>query len=135
MQLSNVKRIIVEDFDKEDRETVSKLATILNQHMDEVVELSRKNIGFDNLNQNVVTIDITVDSNGVPQGVSKINTNLRTYGGKSILDIQSLKAGTPNVISAPYLDCTPEGGGIVRINRFFGIPANTKVRVKIQFFG
>jgi hypothetical protein len=135
MQLPNVKRIIVEDFPKETRETVAKLANILNEHMEQVVQLSRKNIGTDNLNESVVTIDITVDANGIPQGVSQINTNLSTYGGKEIIDVQSLKSGVANTISAPYLDCTPQGSGIVRINKFYGLPANTKVRVKIKFFG
>lgn len=133
MQLPNVSRIIVEDFDKDDREVVSKLAVILNQFMDSVVELTRKNIGFDNLARSLVTIDITVDSTGKPIGVSQINTNLKTYKGKNILDVQSLKAGVANVNSTPYLDCTPQGNGIVRINRFFGIPANVKVRVTIEF--
>jgi hypothetical protein len=135
MQLSNVKRIIVEDFKSDDRELVAKLAVILNSFMDEVVQLSRKNIDYDNLNRSVVTLDITVDTNGKPIGVNQINTNLKTYRGKNILDIQSLKAGTANVISTPYLDCTPQGRGIVTINRFFGLPANTKLRITIEFIG
>ena len=134
MQLPNVKRIIVEDFPKESRDVVAKLANILNEHMEQVVQLSRKNVGIDNLNRNIVTIDITVDSNGIPQGVSQINTGLTTYGGKHIIDVQSLKSGVDNVTSGPYLDCTPQGSGIVKINRFYGLPANTKVRVKIEFY-
>ena len=135
MQIPNVSRIIVEDFKQEDRETVAKLAAILNQFMDSVVELSRKNIGFDNMDRNLVSIDITVNSQGIPIGVNQINTNLTTYRGKNILDVQSLKPGTTNVTSTPYLDCTPQGNGIVRINRFYGIPANVKVRVTIEFIG
>lgn len=135
MQLSNVKRIIVEDFKQEDREVVAKLATILNSFMDEVIQLSRKNIDYDNLNRNVITFDVAVDANGMPIGVNQINTNLRTYRGKNILDVQSLKVGSPNVISTPYLDCTPQGSGIVKINRIFGLPVNVKVRITIEFIG
>jgi hypothetical protein len=135
MQLSNTKRIIVEDFKSEDRETVAKLATILNAFMDEVIELSRKNINFDNLNRSLVTIDISVDATGKPMGVTQINTNLATYKGKNIVDVQSLKAGVANVISTPYLDCTPQGNGIVRINKIYGLPVGTKVRVTIEFIG
>lgn len=135
MQLNNVSRIIVEDFPQKDRETVAKLAAILNIFMDQVVELSRKNVNFDNLNRSLVTIDITVDASGKPMGVSQINTNLSTYRGKQIVDVQSLKAGVANVISTPYLDCTPQGSGIVKINKFYGLPVNTKVRVTIEFIG
>lgn len=133
MQLSNVKRIIVEDFKQEDRDSVAKLANILNSFMDEVIELSRNNIDYNNLNRSLVVLDIKVDASGKPQGVSKINTNLKTYKGKNILDVQSLQPGGANVISVPYLDCTPEGNGIVRINRFYGLPVNVRVRVTIEF--
>lgn len=135
MQLSNVKRIIVEDFPKEQRETVSKLATILNSFMDEVIELSRKKVDFDNLNRSLITIDVTVDANGKPIGVTQINTNLKTYKGKNIIDVQSLKVGSPNVLSTPYLDCTPQGNGIVTINKIYGLPVNVKVRLTIEFIG
>jgi hypothetical protein len=135
MILSNVKRIVVEDFKQEDRETVSKLANILNSFMDEVVELSRKNINFENLNRSVVVLDIKVDANGKPMGVSQINTNLRSYRGKNIIDVQNFQSGAANVTSVPYLDCTPQGNGIVKINRFYGLPVNAKVRVTIEFIG
>lgn len=132
MQLSNVRRIIVEDYPEEARETVGKLAAVLNQHMDEVTELSRKKINYDNLARSLVTIDITVDANGTPKGLSQINTGLATYSGKVILSIQSLSGGA-NVVSAPYLDCTWQGGGIVKVVKFYGLPPNKKVRVSIEF--
>ncbi len=131
-QLSNVRRIIVEDFKEEDRETVGKIANVFNSFADEVVELSRKRINFDNLARSLVTIDITVDDNGMPKGVSQINTTLSTYSGKNIVSIQSLVGGA-NVVSAPYLDCTYQGNGVVKINRFYGLPANKKLRVSIEF--
>ena len=135
MQLSNVKRIVVEDFKQDDREVVAKLAYILNSFMDEVTDLSRKNVSYDNLNRSKVTVDVTVDAQGKPMGLSQINTNLKTYSGNVIINTQSLKSGTANVVSAPYLDCTPQGNGIVKINAFYGLPANAKVKVTIEFIG
>lgn len=131
-QLSNVRRIIVEDYPEEDRNAVGKLAAVLNPFMDEVVELTRKRINFDNLARSLIVIDITVDENGIAKGIGQINTGLGSYSGKNLVNIQSL-AGGPNVVSAPYLDCTYQGNGIVKINRFFGLPANKKLRVSIEF--
>lgn len=132
MQISNVRRIIVEDYPEESRETVGKIASVLNPFMDEVVELTRKKINFDNLARSLVAIDITVDADGTPKGVTQINTGLSTYSGKTILNVQSLVGGA-NVVSAPYLDCTYQGNGIVRIIKFYGLPPNKKLRISIEF--
>ena len=134
MQLSNVRRIIVEDFPKDQQETVGKLSEILNNFMDEVVRLSQGNIGVDNLTRNIVTIDVTVDSNGKPLGVSQINCGLNSYSGKNIINVQSLSGGD-NVISAPYLDCSFAGNGFVKVNKIIGLPANKKLRITIEFIG
>lgn len=134
MQIPNSRRITVEDYQEDHRDTVSKLANSLNTFMDDVVDLTRKNIGADNLNRHIAKIDITVDASGSPIGVSQMNIGLRTFTGKNILDIQSLVAGKPNVISAPYIDVTYQGNGIVRINKIYGVPANTKVRIVIEFY-
>lgn len=133
-QLTNVRRIVVEDFPEESRETVGKLASILNNHMDEVVELSRKNIDYENLNRSQVTFEVTVDASGKPQGLSQINTGLRSYTGKVIQDVTGVSA-TDVVISAPWLDCTYQGNGLVRVNRILGLPAGKKMRVTVEFIG
>lgn len=131
-QLSNVRRIIVEDYPEESRDTVGKLASVMNPFMDELVELSRKKINFDNLARSLVVVDLVVDETGTPKGVSQINTTLSTYSGKNIVHIQSLTGGA-NVVSSPYLDCIHTGNGIVKIIKFYGLPPNKKVRVSIEF--
>lgn len=132
MQLSNVRRIIIEDFPEDHRETVGKIANIVNPFMDEVVELSRKRVDYDNLSRSLVVLDLTVDASGIPKGMSQINTGLSTFSGKNIVHVQSLSGGA-NVISSPYLDCQWQGNGIVKIIKFYGLPVNKKVRVSIEF--
>lgn len=134
MQLSNVRRIVVEDFKQEDRETVGKLAEIINSFMEEVVDLSQGKVDFDNLNRKLVKADFTLDAQGKPIGVSQINTGLQTYQGNKIINVQSLVGGD-NVISSPYLDCTFQGNGLVKINKFTGLPTGKKIRVTFEFIG
>jgi hypothetical protein len=134
MQISNVRRIIVEDYPQDSRATVEKLAVVLNSFMDEVVTLSRGNISYDNLNKSIVIVDLQVDENGKPKGVSQINTQLQTHTGAKIVNVQSLSGGD-NVISAPYLDCTYQGNGLVKVNKFHGLPPNKKIRITIEFIG
>lgn len=134
MQLSNVRRIIVEDFPKESAETVAKLAEILNSFMDDVVQLSRKNVSYDNLNKSQVFYDVMVDADGVPQsGNNVIKINLGGYSGKVIQDVQPLQNQSDRVNSAPYLECQYQGNGFVRVSRILGLPANKKFRVVIEF--
>lgn len=132
MQIDNARRIVVEDFKQEDRETVGKLSEILNSFMEQVTDLTQGNIGIDNLDRTIVRIDITVNAAGQVLGVNQIQTGLTSYSGKNIIDIQSLTGGD-NVISAPYLDCSYQGNGLVKINKFIGLPVGKKVRVTIEF--
>lgn len=132
MQLSNVRRIIIEDFKQEDRETVGKLATILNSFMEEVVTLSQGNISTENLTRSIQQIDIQVNENGVPKGITQINTGLGAFSGHKIINVQSFTGGD-NVISTPYMDCQYQGSGIIKINKFLGLPPNKKLRVTIEF--
>lgn len=132
MQISNVRRIIVEDYKEEDRDTVGKLATVINSFMDEVTTLSRNKVDYDNLNRTLIVVDISTDVNGNPKNLGQINTKLTSYSGNKIVNVQSLQGGD-NVTSAPWLDCSYQGNGLVRVNRIFGLPANKKVRISIEF--
>ncbi len=133
-QLTNVRRIVIEDFPSEDRETVGKLASTLNNFMEEVTELSRNSVDYDNLRRTKITFDVVVDASGKPQGITQINTGLSTYSGKLLIDVQGISASDV-VISAPWLDCTYQGNGLVRINRILGLPSGKKMRVTVEFIG
>lgn len=131
-QISNVRRIIVEDYPEDSREVVDKLAEVINNFMDEVTEMSQGNIDYDNLSRIKFTFDVVVDANGVPQGVRQINTGLRSYSGKIIIDAQSLQGGA-NVVSTPYIDLTNKGNGVFQINQIFGLPPGKKIRLTVEF--
>lgn len=131
-QISNVRRIIVEDFPEDTRETVGKLSEILNNFMDETTEVLQGNIDYDNLARIKFIFDVVVDANGVPQGVRQINTGLRSYSGKTIIDAQSLQGGA-NVVSTPYIDLTNRGNGVFQINQIFGLPPGKKIRLTVEF--
>jgi len=134
MQLPNARRIIVEDFKQEQRETVGKLAEILNTFMEEVVDLANGNIGIDNMTRSIVKIDVTLDANGKPMGVSQVNTTLTSYSGNKVINVQSLSGGDV-VIAAPYIDCAFQGNGLVKINKIVGLAPNKKMRITIEFIG
>lgn len=134
MQLDNVRRIVVEDFPKEQRETVEKLADVLNNFMDQVVELSRNQVDYQNLARTKIFYDVVVDAEGRPLANNNvINTQLSSYSGKVILDAYSVNNGADRVISPVWLECQYQGNGFVRVLRVFGLPVNKKMRVVIEF--
>ena len=133
--IDNVRRIVVEDFKTEDREVISKLASTLNPFMEDIVQAFRKNIDYENLTRTKISFDVSVDASGKPQGVSQINTGLTSYSGKIIIDVQPLVSASDVVLSTPYLDCTYQGNGVVRINRILGLPPGKKMRVVVEFIG
>lgn len=132
MQISNTRRIVVEDFDKKDRELVQKIATIYNQFAEEVTELTQGNIGIDNLNRSIVKVDLMVDAAG-KANVAQINTLTNGYSGHRIIDVQNLSDSTVPVVSAPWLVCSYNGAGAVKVNKFIGLVAGKKLRVVIEF--
>jgi hypothetical protein len=133
MQISNVRRIIVEDFPEKERDSIGKLATVLNSFMEEVVDLSRNNISYDNLARAKVVLDLVLNASGIPKGVTQINTTLPSISGAIIINAQVLQGGGPNVISSPYLDYSNLGNGTIKINKFHGLPENKKMRITIEF--
>lgn len=79
MKVSNIKRIIQEDFDQKDQELVRKLGFALNPMLEQLTQAFDKNIDFDNLNQQIVTIKVRADIDGiVPDGYSEFTHALKT---------------------------------------------------------
>lgn len=133
-QLPNVRRIMVEDFPEESRETVSGMAEILNSFMDDVLDLSRNNIDYANLARIKVDYDVTVDANGTPQGAgNKINVGYTNPTGAVIINVRGLQNSSDRVISTPYIDWFPIGNGFVQVVKVFGLPVNKKMRITIEF--
>lgn len=134
-QISNTRRIIVEDFAQEDRDAVAKLSSTLNPFMDEIIDVLRNNLDYENLNRSKIVFDVVVDATGKPNINTQINTGLSSFSGKHIIDVAGVNSASDVVISTPYLDCTYQGNGIVRINRVLGLPASKKMRVTVEFIG
>jgi tetrahydromethanopterin S-methyltransferase subunit D len=65
-QAPDLKRVTIEDFDKDDQKLVGKLAFIINSFHEQVRSVLAKNVDFDNLAQEVKTLSFTTGSDGQP---------------------------------------------------------------------
>jgi hypothetical protein len=131
MQLSNLTPIKSEDFPEESRETVSKLAFILNRFMDEVVTLSQGNIDFENTTQEFRQFEVTVNENGVPTQPLQLRTQKVSPLGFQIIFAQNQVNPLGYPTSAPFISFTPRGNGVVDINNIRGLLANQRYFIRI----
>lgn len=135
-QLDNIRRIIVEDFPQEDRNTISKLAVVINHFMENVYNVLDKNVDFDNLNQELVDLTITVDASGVPTKTTKLST-AKIRNPQGILVIRAInKTNRSNYpTSAPFVSYTPLGGNLQKINNISGLQADEEYQLRLLVIG
>lgn len=129
--IQSPKRIIVEDFAKDDRQMAEKLGGSLNLFMDEVYRVLSKNLNTaDNLNRELRTIKATVDSNGIPVNTLQFQNVLKT----KISGMTVIRAFNSLVLAHPFITYT-ENSGIVTINHIAGLAANTEYQLVIEVIG
>jgi len=135
MKLSNTRQIRAEDYDDEYTDLITQLGSILNSFMQEVVELTDGRIDFENLNQNIKTFDITVDSSGVPiQTPFKVGLGKTGVRGVQVINTYNLTNSTGYPTSQPYINFTPIGGDLIRIQSVTGLLPNQKYQLTILIY-
>jgi hypothetical protein len=129
--IQSPKRIIVEDFPKEDRQIAEKLGGSLNLFMDEVYRVLSKNLNtYDNLNRELRTIKATVDINGIPKNTLQFQNVLKTKISGMIV----IRAFNALVNAQPFITYS-ENSGIVSINQIVGLKPDTEYQLLIEIIG
>jgi hypothetical protein len=128
MRVSNYKRINKDDFEPQLQDAIEKIAFCVNPFAEQVIQAFNKNIGFDNLNQEIVSFEVEVDANGKPKNRLDVKSNLNSkVNGYLIIRVESINHNdTPNAVPLIYFT-TPESG--VTIQMVKGLPANKKFRI------
>jgi len=128
-KLDAVQRIRPEDFQEDYAQLVEQLGGILNQFMQQVVDLSDNEVDFDNLDQNLIQFDITVDAAGNTIGTSQINVGKDAPNGMSVIYTQNLTNSQVYPTSQPFISYVRQGNGLVTVNNIAGLPANNKFKL------
>lgn len=137
MKLPSYKRIIKEDFASEEQSLISKLGFLLNSAFDSIFLAFDKNITIaDNLNQDLVDIDVSVDANGYPRQPVEIRTKLRNNcKGAMVVRVDNLTNPGVYVPLAPFVHFEQAQTTSVRITNIRGLTADNKYRVKLLLLG
>lgn len=130
-KLSDIRRIIPEDFEEEYQDLVTKISGSYNEFADEVYQVVNGQLDFDNLSRSKVTVDVTFNSSGIPTQEVVINSKLSYV---SMLHIGKITSNNSNIkfTQTPYLDWTYQGGGNVKINYGLGFTAGLKYSISLE---
>lgn len=136
-RLDNVRRIVKEDYDPKYHQLIDRLAYVLNSFMEQVTTQVNGNLDFTNLNQDITTVKITVDSSGTPIGNNLIRTEVRNPQG-----IQVIRAISVNNPSTTFPTNTPfisysvtTNTQVLKITHISGLPADTAFNLRIVTIG
>lgn len=134
MIFQSLKRLVIEDFPQDQQALVSKIAFIYNPVVDQLNTMFNKNIDFNNLNQQIVSIDVIVDKTGAPISALQVATTLKTaIQGASVIFAYNNTDNTP-VTGAPFLTFTRNVSSIT-ITNITGLSANKKFTLTVILYG
>lgn len=133
-RISEFRRLNPQDVDPDDQSVVETLGYTLNPFMQEVADAINGNLDFDNLNFEILTFDISVDSEGKPIQTNKIAVNKTNPLGIDVIRIINKQNPTNLSDSSPFIHFTPLGNGFVRMDKIIGIQPNDKHLIRIVVY-
>jgi hypothetical protein len=134
MKIVNNPQIRSEDFKKEDQDAISKLAGVLNPFLQEVVDFADKRIDFDNRVENLITIEMTVDSTGTPVLNDKVNVRKSNVRGITVINAINMTNRQIYPSGQPFISFNPLGGTTIQINNITNLPENNKFRLTMVVY-
>jgi hypothetical protein len=134
-KIDNVRRIVVEDYGKEDRELVGKLAFILNRFMDQTVLQLNGNIDVDNLKIDLKTFKTTVDASGNPKTSLKVKSSLVKPSGTWVINAKNTTNTSSYVSGAPFISFVPDQtSGVIEIKNITGLTQDQEYELTVLIF-
>lgn len=124
-KINNYRRISTSEYSGENAQMIQTLAETLNPFIREVTDVINGNIDFENLNQNIIQFEISVNSEGVPQ-TKQLNIGRSSFSGFNVINARNLTNPTTFPTGQPFISATPTGSQVVNINNISNLPANDK---------
>lgn len=132
--IDNVRRIIREDFEPEYHQLIDKLAYVLNTHMEQVTDQINGKLDFTNLNQELLTVRLTVDSAGLPIGNTKIRSTVLNAKGLIVVKATNKTNGTVFPTATPFITFVSTGL-IIDIKDITGLQTDNEYELSIVVIG
>lgn len=134
MKFQSVKRIVTEDFEKEQQSLIRRLAFVYNPMIDQLNVMFNKNVDFNNLNQQLMTITTTVDSSGVPIGELQILSTLTTPV-QGIIAMNPVNQTDDTLLTGGVTVAYTRVDKLLTVTQVTGLPANKKFNLTVILIG
>jgi hypothetical protein len=129
--LSNVKRILKEDYQPEAHELVERLGFVLNNFMDQVTTQMNGNIDFSNLKEEIKTYKVTVNASGTPTTNDEVFTTVNAPRGVSVIRAENLDSPTTYVPAAVQVSYRAQVGSI-KVLDIKGLTADVEYKLTLR---
>lgn len=130
-KIDNVKRISPEEVGEESREAVEAVAQYYNYFAEQVTNALNGNLDFDNLKRSLLTIEVTLNTNGVPISVTKFAGNIGLKG-INVIRADNLVNAAVYPTSGPFITFGASGDGFYTILHITGLATLTKYRIVLE---
>jgi hypothetical protein len=120
-RIPDLRQIKKEDYDSKDQKLIDQIAFPINNFMQQVINVLKHGIDFNNLNQQIVTFTASVDTNGKPTTSIQFQNTLST----KVIGVVCINAlNTSSVIrfpqATPFISYTTNGT-LVTVNNIAGL--------------
>ena len=134
-RIRNTRRLLKEDFDKEYRDLIDKLAYVENAFRDDVLNQVNGNLDFDNVKCDLVTFTVTVNGSGIPQGNTKFKSKVLAPAGLTVVSIRNLDdfSTTGYPTSHPWIIPVALSGQVIEMYKILGgLVANQRYELTVR---
>lgn len=132
--VTNLKRLVIEDFDKDDQPVAQKIAFSYNPLMEQLTAAFNKGIDFDNLNQQLSSVIINVDGTGAPVIPVQLKYDLKTkIKGTQVISVENLTDNTFPT-AQPFISYSINSN-LITINNVTGLPSGKDFRLSVILYG
>jgi hypothetical protein len=131
-KLSSYRRIITNDFDKDDKKLVEKMASPLNDSFNELYFAANGRLSLrDNIYCTVKDIDIIVDAGGNPLQLTSFNLDKDgTILGCNVLYAANQVNSNTYPTGQPFISFIQNGKSVI-INNITGLQASQRYTIRI----
>lgn len=135
MRFQTLPRLVAEDFPKDQQSLINKLASIYNPMIDQFNIIFNKQIDFQNLNQQLITLTTTVDGSGAPNDLLQVVSTLKTQV-KGIVSINAINVTDNTTLTGGISFLfTNTSDKLITITQITGLPADKKFNLVVILYG